>query len=109
MHSRVQGAAVLEDAVDLRNNKAIGSALSRITCEVVLIRAPFGALGGNEPNIPLAAMQEAQVIQPHLASETVEGTNHLTITIGLQGASAIARWIKNLARESGGAAALGAA
>jgi len=109
MHSRVQGEPVLEDAIDLRNNDALGSALSRITCDVVLIRAPFGALGGNEPNIPLAAIEEARLIQPRLAAETVEGTNHLTITIGRRGAGAIAQWIKTLVGGAGDAARWGTA
>jgi lipase len=109
MHSRVQAEAVLEDAVDLRNNNAMASALSGIKCEVVLIRAPFGALGGNEPNIPLSALEGARAIQPKLAAESIEGTNHLTITIGRRGAIAIARWIKQLASKAGGTLPIGPA
>lgn len=97
LHSRVRSEPVLQDAIDLRDNAAMADALSRVACRVVLLRAPFGALGTNSPNIPLAAAEEAQRIHPLLAVETVEDANHLTITIGPRGASAIARWTKSFA------------
>lgn len=103
LRSRVRSTAVLADAIDLRDNLAMADALSRIECKVVLIRAPFGALGTNPPNIPLAAVAEAQRLQPMLAVESVDGANHLTITIGLRGAQAIARWTRSLAAPAGGA------
>ncbi len=78
--SKVSPAAAFEDFMKLRDVD-MASALTRIKCPALFLRAPDG-VAGNPPLMPRMAAELISGAIPDCSLQDIPGTNHATILLG---------------------------
>lgn len=86
----VSDAAVLIDGRELLVDERVRTVLSRRLEPTTIVRAPAGLLGTPPPLITDEVVEQF----PHHRWTTVPGTNHYTVLLGADGASAVAAAIR---------------
>lgn len=87
----VNEAAVIIDGRDLLVDEQVRTVLRRRAEPTTIVRAPSGLLGSPPPLIPDEVVDELD----HHHWTTVNGTNHHTVLLGADGASAVASAIRS--------------
>ncbi|MEP6298124.1 MAG: hypothetical protein ABJ382_12425, partial [Ilumatobacter sp.] len=87
----VSEAAVLIDGRELLLDEHVRTVLTRRNEPTTIVRAPEGMLGALPP---LISDETVEAFPDHRWT-TVPGTNHYTLLLGVDGASAIAAAIRN--------------
>jgi pimeloyl-ACP methyl ester carboxylesterase len=84
-------AALADDNADLYGGESLLGALDRLRVPTLLLRAERGLLGQLPPLYPAGVMDRVRQEHPAIDVHDVPGTNHYTIVMTEDGASAVAR------------------
>ncbi|MDQ0258354.1 alpha/beta fold hydrolase [Sinomonas atrocyanea] len=84
-------AALADDNADLYGGESLLGALDRLRVPTLLLRAERGLLGQLPPLYPAEVMDRVRQEHPAIDVHDVPGTNHYTIVMTEDGASAVAR------------------
>ncbi|MBW3602676.1 MAG: alpha/beta hydrolase [Actinobacteria bacterium] len=96
LRPRVSEETVRADGADTLTSPELDSALRDLACPVTLLRAPRGMLDQPEPLLSDEAVARARAAVGVFDDAVVEGTNHYTILLGDQGATAVADRVRAL-------------
>jgi pimeloyl-ACP methyl ester carboxylesterase len=95
LRSRVSEAAVRADgAENLTDPQLVPDSLTKIRCEVTMLRATRGLLNQVPPLYPEEVVAPWRAMIPRFADEVVDDTNHYTIAFGERGAKTIADHVR---------------
>ena len=92
---RVSDRAVVDDSADLLLGDGVGSAIERVVCPAIVLRAA-GQPGGEPPLIPREAAEALAALRPGLSVTTVPGVDHQGIVVTSAGVDAVTNALETI-------------